>query len=68
MLPLMHHGAIMVGIPYTESTLITTTTGGTPYGPTHFAGADSKLPISEDEKTLCLALGKRLATIALRLS
>lgn len=67
MLPLMHHGAIIVGIPYTESTLITTTTGGTPYGPTHVAGADSKLPISEDEKALCLALGKRLANIALRL-
>ncbi len=67
MLPLMHHGAIIVGIPYTESTLITTTTGGTPYGPTHMAGKDSKLPISEDEKTLCLALGKRLAAIALRL-
>ncbi|HQY22735.1 MAG TPA: NAD(P)H:quinone oxidoreductase [Gammaproteobacteria bacterium] len=68
MLPLMHHGAIIVGIPYTESTLITTTTGGTPYGPTHVAGADSKLPISEDEKTLCLALGKRLASITLKLS
>ncbi len=68
MLPLMHHGAIIVGLPYTESTLITTVTGGTPYGPTHLAGADSKLPISEDEKTLCLALGKRLATIALKLN
>lgn len=68
MLPLMHHGAVIVGIPYTESTLITTTSGGTPYGPTHVAGADSKLPISEDEKTLCLALGKRLATITLKLS
>jgi len=68
MLPLMHHGALIVGIPYTESTLITTTTGGTPYGPTHVAGADSKLPISEDEKTLCLALGKRLANITLKLS
>lgn len=68
MLPLIHHGAIIVGIPYTESTLITTTSGGTPYGPTHVAGIDSKLPISEDEKTLCLALGKRLATITLKLS
>src|SRR5690242_9063104 len=67
MFPLIHHGMIIVGIPYTEITLITTTTGGTPYGPTHVAGADSKLPVSEDEKTLCLALGKRLATITLQL-
>lgn len=68
MLPLMHHGAILVGLPYTESTLITTTSGGTPYGPTHLAGSDGKLPVNEDEKTLCLALGKRLATLALKLS
>lgn len=66
-MPLMHHGAIIVGLPYTEMALITTTTGGTPYGPTHVAGPDSKLPISEDEKILCIALGKRLATIALKL-
>lgn len=68
MLPLMHHGAILVGLPYTESTLITTTSGGTPYGPTHLAGVDGKLPVNEDEKTLCLALGKRLATLTLKLS
>ena len=67
MLPLMHHGALIVGIPYTESTLITTTSGGTPYGPTHVAGSDSQQPISEDEKTLCFALGKRLATLTLQL-
>ncbi len=67
MLPLIHHGALIVGIPFTESTLITTTSGGTPYGPTHVAGPDSKLPITEDEKTLCMALGKRLASITLKL-
>lgn len=67
MLPLLHHGAIIVGLPYTEPTLTTTTSGGTPYGPTHVAGANSQLPISADEKTLCLALGKRLASIALKL-
>lgn len=67
MFPLLHHGALIVGLPYTESTLLTTTSGGTPYGPTHVAGADSKLPISEDEKTLCIALGKRLASIAHKL-
>ena len=67
MLPLLHHGAIMVGIPFTEPTLNSTTSGGTPYGATHVTGSDGKLPISEDEKTLCIALGKRLATIALKL-
>lgn len=67
MLPLFHHGAIIMGLPYTEGTLITTSTGGTPYGPTHVAGIDSKLPISEDEKILCVALGKRLATLTQKL-
>ncbi len=67
MFPLIHHGAVIVGVPYTEPTLVTTSSGGTPYGPTHVAGPESKLPISEDEKTLCLALGKRLATITLKL-
>lgn len=64
MLPLLHQGMILVGVPYTESSLLTTTTGGTPYGPSHLAGADSKNPISPEEKTLCLALGKRLAQTA----
>lgn len=68
MFPLLHHGALIVGIPYTETTLVTTTSGGTPYGPTHVAGPESKLPISEDEKTLCFVLGKRLATVALKLN
>lgn len=67
MFPLIHQGAIIVGVPYTEAPLVTTTSGGTPYGPTHVAGPDSKLPITEDEKSLCMALGKRLATIALKL-
>lgn len=66
MFPLLHHGAIIVGLPYTEPTLTSTTSGGTPYGPTHLAGPESTLPISEDEKTLCIALGKRLANIALK--
>lgn len=68
MLPLFHHGMILVGLPYTESDLITTTTGGTPYGPTHLAGAESKNPISDSEKRLCKALGKRLATITQQLN
>lgn len=67
MIPLLHHGAIIVGLPYSEPVLTTTQHGGTPYGPSHVAGAESKLPISEDEKTLCIALGKRLAEITRKL-
>lgn len=67
MMPLLHHGAIYVGTPYSETALLTTQTGGTPYGPSHLAGQKSDLPISPEEKTLCQALGKRLATIALKL-
>ncbi len=68
MLPLLHHGALIVGIPYSEPALTTTQSGGTPYGASHVAGADSKLPVSEDEKTLCFALGKRLAEIVKKCS
>lgn len=67
MLPLMHHGAIIVGIPYTEKELVNTTSGGTPYGASHTAGIDGKTAITEDEKKLCIALGKRLATITKKL-
>jgi len=67
MLPLLHHGAIIIGSPYTDSTLLTTHSGGTPYGPTHVAGEDSKNPLTVEEKHLCKALGKRVATIAQRL-
>lgn len=68
MLPLLHHGMLVVGLPYSETTLLHTQTGGTPYGPSHLAGTDSKLPLSDDEKVLCKALGKRLAITAGRLS
>ena len=68
MIPLLHHGMLISGLPYTESELLTTTTGGTPYGPSHLAGADSNLPLSEDEKALCLAFGKRLAVLATKLN
>ncbi len=67
MLPLLHHGMLLLGIPYTEIDLLNTQSGGTPYGASHHAGADSKLPISEEEKRLCLALGKRLAETTRRL-
>ncbi|AOK29969.1 MULTISPECIES: NAD(P)H:quinone oxidoreductase [Burkholderia] len=69
MLPLLHHGMLIVGIPYTESTLTVTQTGGTPYGASHFARAADAVhaSISVDEKTLAIALGARLARIAARL-
>ncbi len=64
MLPLLHHGMLLAGIPYTETDLLKTTTGGTPYGVSHVAGADSSLPLSEEEIRLCQAQGRRLAGIA----
>lgn len=67
MLPLIHLGFVILGIPYTEPDLTTTLTGGTPYGATHVAGADGKKPISEEEQRLCFAMGKRLAQIAQKL-
>lgn len=68
MLPLLHHGMIILGIPYSEPTLTTTQSGGTPYGASHIGGAMDDKPIADDEKKLCLALGKRLAENALKLS
>lgn len=67
MVPLLHHGAIIVGLPFTETDLLTTQSGGTPYGPTHLAGSESKNPLTEEEKRLCKALGKRMALIAEKL-
>lgn len=68
MLPLLHHGMLIMGLPYSETALLTTETGGTPYGPSHTAGTDSKRPLSEDEKSLCMALGRRLAETAASLA
>lgn len=68
MLPLLHHGMMILGIPYSEPQLAGTTTGGTPYGASHVAGAMDDKPISDDEKKLCIALGKRLAETAVKLS
>lgn len=68
MMPLLHHGAIIVGLPYSETDLFTTTTGGTPYGPSHMAGPESNWSLSKEEKNLCQALGKRLAQVALKLT
>lgn len=67
MLPLLHHGMIIAGIPYSESALAQTTTGGTPYGASHLAGVDNKNSLSEEERVLCQALGKRVATLAMKL-
>jgi NAD(P)H dehydrogenase (quinone) len=67
MLPLLHHGMMILGLPYRETDLLRTTTGGTPYGPSHHAGGESNLPLSEEEKRLCLALGRRIARAALAL-
>ncbi len=66
-LPLMHHGMVIVGVPYSETNLFTTTTGGTPYGPSHLAGMNSDQPLSDSETTICKTLGLRLATLALKL-
>jgi len=68
MLPLMHHGMLIMGLPYTETELLTTDSGGTPYGPSHTAGSDSKRPLTDAEKHLCAALGKRIADTTSRLA
>ncbi len=66
-IPLMHHGMLITGIPYSEAHLSSTTSGGTPYGPSHLAGTEGTKPISEEESALCQAFGKRLAELALKL-
>ena len=68
MLPLLHHGMVIVSLPYAEPELFTTQSGGTPYGASHVAGLANDQPITEAEKKLCLALGRRLAQTALKLS
>ncbi len=67
MLPLLHQGMVITGIPYTEAALNHTRTGGTPYGASHLAVGDTPARLSEDEITLCQALGKRVAHLAVRL-
>lgn len=67
MIPLLHHGLLLVGLPFTETALLSTRTGGTPYGPSHFAPQQGNVVIASEEKTLCLALGKRVALLALQL-
>lgn len=66
MLPLLHHGMLIVGLPYTEPALTSTRAGGSPYGASHHSGSNNEHAISADEKALCLALGHRLAQVALK--
>jgi len=68
MLPLLHHGMLVMGLPYTETALHATRSGGTPYGASHFAGLADDQPLTEAERTLCIAQGRRLAEIALQLA
>jgi len=67
MLPLLHHGMLIVGLPYTEAALMSTASGGSPYGATHWSGIKGDQALSEDTRSLAIALGKRLATTAARL-
>lgn len=68
MLPLLHHGMLILGLPYTETALSTTREGGTPYGASHVAGVDGSITASENERLLAIALGRRLAETAKRLT
>ena len=67
-LPLLHHGMLLLGVPYTEPALTTTQSGGTPYGASHVSGANGERPISEHERELARALGRRLADVARKLA
>jgi NAD(P)H dehydrogenase (quinone) len=66
MIPLLHHGMLVMGLPYTNPDLMTTSSGGTPYGASHWSGLDGKKPVTDEEKRLAVALGRRLAETALR--
>lgn len=68
MIPLIHHGMVIAGVPYSVPELAQTSTGGTPYGASHFAGVKSDLPLSEEEIKICQAQGRRLAEIAYKLN
>jgi NAD(P)H dehydrogenase (quinone) len=67
MMPLLHHGMVIVGIPYTEAALSTTRAGGSPYGASHFAGDDTQPRLTDDERTLAVLLGRRVAELAVKL-
>ncbi len=67
MMPLMHHGMLLLGLPYTNPELMTTASGGTPYGASHWSGMNGSHPISDETRILTIALGKRLAETACKL-
>ena len=67
MLPLLHHGMVIMGVPYSEPALMTTRSGGTPYGASHVAGMESNNRITEEEKQICMTMGARLAELSLKL-
>ncbi len=67
MIPLLHHGMVLVGLPYSEPELTTTRSGGTPYGASHLAGPDSDRALDDDERRLCRVLGRRVAELAVKL-
>jgi NAD(P)H dehydrogenase (quinone) len=64
LLPLLHHGMVIAGLPYSEQGLMSTESGGTPYGASHWAGKDNSRPLDDTEASLCRALGKRIARLA----
>jgi NAD(P)H dehydrogenase (quinone) len=68
MMPLLHHGMVIAGLPYSEAGLMTTASGGTPYGASHWAGKDNSRPVDDTEASLCRALGRRVAQLAVDLS
>ena len=68
MMPLLHHGMVLVGLPYRERWLNDTTSGGTPYGPSHVSGTEGRPALTEAEQSLAEALGRRLAHVAGRLT
>ncbi|MES9945821.1 NAD(P)H:quinone oxidoreductase [Candidatus Thiodiazotropha sp. CDECU1] len=67
MIPLLHHGMLIQGVPYSETALLHTKSGGTPYGASHLAGGDSKLPVTDEEKRICKTQGRRMAETVKRL-
>jgi NAD(P)H dehydrogenase (quinone) len=67
MLPLLHHGMYIVGLPYTDAALSTTRAGGSPYGASHFAGEHTQPRLTEEERTLAVHLGRRVAELAVKL-
>lgn len=67
MIPLLHHGMVLTGIPYTEQALNQTASGGTPYGPSHWAGTGEQKPLTDHEKAICQTLGHRIAQLSHKL-